>query len=419
MIATNVTHPLTSPAVPGRAPRRTRLVAALAVGLAVAGATIPAAADELDSKKAEAARIADRLDELEVTASALDENYNQVAAELATLDVEVAQAEANVAQYETELTAVREKASGFALKAYMSADSGLGGLLGGSAAGNEAAQKDGYASIVLGLNTSVTDELQATTEDAQAAQADLAAKRESKAELEAQLTDRRSEVDAAIADYQEMKATVQGELAELVAQEQARREAAAAATPQMLQSPPAAPSGGASGDDADADADEDAPAASESAGDEGARPPDSAGSGGSGDSGDEDSSSGGGAGANVPPPSPGASGAVEAAMSQLGVPWKFAAASPGVAFDCSGLTMWAWGQAGVGLPHSSKLQYSSLPHVPADQARPGDLFFFGDPIHHVGMYIGNGQMVNSTQAGDFVKVGNAYRDDLVGVGRPG
>ena len=120
----------------------------------------------------------------------------------------------------------------------------------------------------------------------------------------------------------------------------------------------------------------------------------------------------------MPAPSPGAAGAIEAAMSQLGVGYRFATAIPGVAFDCSGLTKWAWAQAGVGLPHSSKMQYAALPHIPAEQARPGDLFFFGSPIHHVGLYIGGGQMVNATQPGDVVKVQSAYRKDLVGVARP-
>ena len=57
--------------------------------------------------------------------------------------------------------------------------------------------------------------------------------------------------------------------------------------------------------------------------------------------------------------------------------------------------MWAWGQAGVSLPHYSRAQYASLPHVPLDQLQPGDLVFIGNPIHHVGMYIGNGQMVDA------------------------
>ena len=106
-------------------------------------------------------------------------------------------------------------------------------------------------------------------------------------------------------------------------------------------------------------------------------------------------------------------------MSQLGVPYRFAAAEPGVAFDCSGLTAWAWGQAGVSLPHQSGRQYASVAHVPKDQARPGDLIFYYTPIGHVGLYLGNGQMVHAPQPGSTVNVTTVHWNKVVGVGRPG
>ncbi len=106
-------------------------------------------------------------------------------------------------------------------------------------------------------------------------------------------------------------------------------------------------------------------------------------------------------------------------MSQLGVSYRFAAATPGVAFDCSGLTMWAWGRAGVGLPHQSRQQYASVPHVPASAAQPGDLVFFYSPISHVGIYIGNGMMVDSPNSGAVVRRAAVNWSNVVGVGRPG
>jgi cell wall-associated NlpC family hydrolase len=81
--------------------------------------------------------------------------------------------------------------------------------------------------------------------------------------------------------------------------------------------------------------------------------------------------------------------------------------------------MYAWRAAGVSLPHSSAAQYASLPHVSQSQVAPGDLVFFGSPIHHVGIYIGGGQMVSAPHTGTVVKVQSAFRSDYVGAARPG
>ncbi len=109
--------------------------------------------------------------------------------------------------------------------------------------------------------------------------------------------------------------------------------------------------------------------------------------------------------------------AVREAYNQLGKPYKWGASGPS-SFDCSGLTMWAWGHAGVSLPHSSKAQYSGGRHVSQGDLQPGDLTFYGSPIHHVGIYIGNGQMISAPHTGDVVKIQAAFRSDYVGAVRP-
>ena len=127
----------------------------------------------------------------------------------------------------------------------------------------------------------------------------------------------------------------------------------------------------------------------------------------------------GGVDANpAPAPNPRAQKAVDAALSQTGKPYQWGAAGPN-SYDCSGLTMWAWGQAGVALPHNSGAQYSATPRVGRSDLEPGDLVFFGSPIHHVGMYIGNGQMVEAPYSGNTVRVVPMSRSDYVGAGRPG
>ncbi len=127
-----------------------------------------------------------------------------------------------------------------------------------------------------------------------------------------------------------------------------------------------------------------------------------------------------------PPPSGGgykgpASGraavAVAWAYKQLGKPYVWAAAGPD-AFDCSGLTMYVWGKAGVYLPHSSQAQFSSGPHVSIGDLQPGDLTFYGSPIHHVAIYVGGGNMIVAPHTGDVVKLQPAIRGDFVGAVRP-
>ena len=118
------------------------------------------------------------------------------------------------------------------------------------------------------------------------------------------------------------------------------------------------------------------------------------------------------------PPAPGGSSAVSAALTQLGKPYIWGASGPG-GFDCSGLMLYAWRSAGRSLPHSSRAQYAATTRVSVSQIRVGDLVFYGSPIHHVGLYIGNGQMVEASRRGTPVRTRSIFRRDLVGVGRVG
>jgi cell wall-associated NlpC family hydrolase len=95
-------------------------------------------------------------------------------------------------------------------------------------------------------------------------------------------------------------------------------------------------------------------------------------------------------------------GVVGVAMSQLGTPYVWGGGAPG-GFDCSGLVAWAYAQVGVSLPHSTYGQYSMGVAVSKDQLQPGDLVFF-DGLGHVGLYIGGGQFVHAPHTGDVVKI---------------
>ena len=102
-------------------------------------------------------------------------------------------------------------------------------------------------------------------------------------------------------------------------------------------------------------------------------------------------------------PSGGAQAAVDTALAQVGDPYVWGAGGPD-AFDCSGLTQYAYSAAGVSLPHSSSSQSRMGTPVSRSELQPGDLVFFYSPVSHVGMYIGNGQMVHASTSGSPVKV---------------
>lgn len=126
-------------------------------------------------------------------------------------------------------------------------------------------------------------------------------------------------------------------------------------------------------------------------------------------------------GARVPvnvPASGRAGAAVSYAMSQVGDAYVYGASGPS-AYDCSGLTMMAWAQAGVSLPHSSGGQMGSGAPVSQSQLQPGDLVFYYSPVSHVGMYIGNGMIVHAANPGDGVTTAPVNSMPYSGAVRPG
>ena len=94
---------------------------------------------------------------------------------------------------------------------------------------------------------------------------------------------------------------------------------------------------------------------------------------------------------------------VDTALAQRGKAYVWAGAGPNV-FDCSGLTQFAYRAAGIALPHSSRTQATMGTAVARGNLQPGDLIAFYSPVGHVGIYIGNGQMVHAPTAGSVVHV---------------
>ena len=155
--------------------------------------------------------------------------------------------------------------------------------------------------------------------------------------------------------------------------------------------------------------------------------------GGSGDGGGNGGGGNGGGGGTPAPPPPeppgsssgtasGAEAAIAYARAQLGKPYQWAADGPS-SFDCSGLTMQAWQAAGVYLPHFSVAQYQQGQKVGLGELRRGDLVFFASgsdyrSIYHVGLYIGDGQMIEAPYTGENVRISSIWRSSLFGAARP-
>jgi len=108
--------------------------------------------------------------------------------------------------------------------------------------------------------------------------------------------------------------------------------------------------------------------------------------------------------------------ALQAAIAKEGDPYVWGAAGPGQ-FDCSGLVVWAYAQEGIALPHYTGSLWNSGVHVARNDLEPGDLVFFFSDISHVGIYIGNGLMIDAPNFGETVKVEPVYWGAYVGAVR--
>jgi len=339
------------------------LTVVLTLSLTV-GAVVPALASPVDDKQRQAQQIADRIEQLGDEAASLGEAANGAQLALQSATTDVTEAEQRLGVLEGQLASLRSAMSQFAVRAYIYADqtSGLLATLSGTSVDGGAAQRAGYVAVALGSSQTSKDELKALLEDTDRERQQLADREAAKQRAVDQLAARQKAAQAA-----------------KTKQEQQRRRDQAAALARAQQAASAATLAAAQ-----------------------ARP-----------------AAGQFANFAVPATSPGAAIAVRAALSQLGVPYVFGAASPGRAFDCSGLTMWAWAQAGVSMAHFTVSQWNAFPKVSLQALQPGDLIL-SYHLGHVGIYIGNGMMVAAPRTGDVVKVTPVFGiRPLDGAVRPG
>lgn len=355
--------------------------------LVVGAATVqPAPAQTIDDLRSQAERLDGELASAQDRLIELAEEYNRATADRDMAVAAVTAAEQQLEATRLELDQRATELRSYAVQAYV--DGGtmrdVEGVLATDAA--EVGRRVSYLSTAVGNRKTLVEGLRAGRANLEKRTRQV---RSAQADVEAQvgrLTAARVEADAITAELTERTQRTKGRLAELVAEAEARRQAeerraaeeAARQQGLLVQqsvrvtnttSPPAAPSTAAS-----------------------PSPPAAA------------APAPGAVSIPVPAARPEAGLAVAAAMSQLGVPYVWGGASPSQGFDCSGLMQWAWRQAGRDIARPADYQRDGAIPLTYEQLQPGDLVFYGQDVSHVGMYIGNDEIINSPQTGEVVSI---------------
>lgn len=333
---------------------------AIALVLSVAPVLAPAYASPVSDKRARAQSIKVQIDALADKAEIATEDWNEAKIEYDKLHSQVLSVTARIARNKAKTDVLQTSLNTRADSMYRSGPLGLLDVLFGAASFSDFAATWDMLNEMNKEEAASVAELKVLRAEALVAQAELKVAEAASKKVYVVMADRRSSI---LRDEAQAKALLKGverEIAALTSADRARRAADAAAH------------GG--------------------------------GSGGTGwDWGN-------------PTRAP-RSGVVKIALRYLGRPYRWAASGPS-SFDCSGFTMFVYAQVGVRLPHSSRSQINSGQRVSRANLEPGDLVFFGSPIHHVGMYIGGGKMVHSPHTGDVVSIDPIDGRGMSGASRP-
>lgn len=317
------------------------LTAAVLVGVLP---TTSAVAAPIDDLRTQAAALETQIAETGARVAALGEQLNAAQLALDEAQVKINDAEVRIAAAKAEsarlVGLVRDRMASI----YRRHGLGPTASLDFSSA-TDANIRSQYAEVMTRRDNRLLDQLDAARDDLAVQRTDASRARADAQTQRDALAATKAEADAVAAEQQGLLDQVQGELGALVREEQARREAAAAA----------------------------------------AVPKDS-GKGWSGP---------------VPNPSGGAGAAVAFALAQVGKPYQYAASGPD-SYDCSGLTKRAWQAGGISLPHYSGAQAKMFPEVPLSQLQPGDLITTSSWPAHIGIWVGGGY-VHATHTGDVIR----------------
>jgi peptidoglycan DL-endopeptidase CwlO len=362
--------------------RAFRLVPVALVLVTVGALLAPAAAtaDPIADKQAEAAQLEAQISSNAEKLSTLNEQINSAQNQLAEANAAIKAADDLVAAAQEKTKELRSEVARRAAAVYTQSGSTGGVEELDSANAQDLSTKQKYSSLAAQRDQQIVNQLARAKEQLAVRKADAEQARQAAQEQQDAIQAQKDKLDAGQADLVKLNAKVTGELTALVQKAEEERQAreAAAARAQynlLVQSTPTTSGGG--------------------------------GTGGGG--------SGGGGPSATPPPSSGSVGAVLAyASAQIGKPYCYAGSGPSC-YDCSGLTMMAWAQAGVTMSHGSYDQQASFPSVSMDQLQPGDLVFWDG---HVGIYWGNGSVLHAPHSGTNVQITPIW-PGVIGAVRPG
>jgi len=387
--------------------RATRILAVLTLGVALVGGPQWVNAAGVGDAQQAMQQAQDELDQLVNQMGQLDEDYGAAQDHQLSVDADIAVSQAKVDAMSAKLGDVQSALQDIAVNKFTTGgNAALSPLFSDAATFLAAEQKAALGRVALDSGEATADDLQSLLDDLTAAQKVLQGQQQEAADIVATLQAKQAQYEQLQSQYEARLTKAQADFGAAQVQAEFDRRDALGDASSVAQAPQQNDTGGSPGAT-------------------------SPGRGGGGDTPNDAGTDPGADPGGVPPtpkpdpkptapPVSGKAGvAVSAAYSAIGTPYHFAGETPGVAFDCSGLTKWAWGRAGVSLPHQSGGQYASVPHVSRDQVQPGDLIFYYSPIGHVGIYVGGGMMIHAQNTGTTVKVATVHWNKVVGIGRPG
>jgi len=336
-------------------------------------APVAAQAAPVDDLQAQATQLEQQINQNAEKLGTLNEQINTAQSQLDAAVADIKQADALVAAAKAKTRELKAEVAQRAASVYM--QSGTGGAVDELDAANaqDLSSKQKYTSLAAQRDDEILNNLRDAREEVATRKAEAEDARQVAQKQRDEIQAQKDELAAGQAKLEALQSQVKGQIADLVAQaekERQAREAAAAAARYNLQQNNPNNGAGSTGNP------------------QNLQPP--------------------------PSPSPGVGAVMAYAYAQLGKPYCYAGSGPDC-YDCSGLSMMAWAQAGVSMPHGSYAQQAMFPAVSMSDLQVGDLVFWDG---HVGIYVGGGSVLHAPHTGTTVQITGIW-PGVIGAARPG